>query len=42
MSELSGLPGSEGYEVCDDEDQELTWIERRTQNQIYKTKGMIH
>ena len=34
MSELSGLPGSEGYEVCDDEGQELIWIERRTQNQI--------
>ena len=33
MSELSGLPGSEGYEVCDDEGQELTWIERRSSNQ---------
>ena len=36
MSELSALPESEGYEVCDDEGQEPTWIERRTpyQNQI--------
>ena len=38
MSELSGLPGSEGYEVCDDEGWEPTWIERRTPNQNHINK----
>ena len=31
MSELSGSPGSEGYEVCDDEGQEPTRVERLPQ-----------
>ena len=38
MSTLSGLHESKGYEVCDDESQEPTWIERQDTKAKFKER----
>jgi hypothetical protein len=38
MSALSGLHESKGYEVCDDESQELTWVERQDTKAKFKER----
>jgi hypothetical protein len=38
MSALSGLHESKGYEVCDDESQELTWVERQDTKEKFEER----